>query len=63
VVAPSFDLRRLSTDTFALAIVGASLWRTVVGAVPVLLPLRFLVGFGWEGFMLVLAMFAVSLAL
>jgi len=63
VVAPSFDLRRLSTDTFALAIGGASLWRMAIGAVPVLLPLRFLAGFGWEGFMLVLAMFAVSLAL
>jgi EmrB/QacA subfamily drug resistance transporter len=63
---PLFDLRLLSTDTFAVAIFGGSLARMAIGAVPFLLPLMFQVGFGLDAFhagLLVLAVFAGNLVM
>jgi hypothetical protein len=63
---PLFDLRRLSTATFAVAIFGGSLSRMAIGAVPFLLPLMFQVGFGLIAFhagLFVLAVFAGNLAM
>jgi EmrB/QacA subfamily drug resistance transporter len=64
--APLFDLDALRTTTFAVTILGGSLARMAIGAVPFLLPLMFQVGFGLDAFhsgLLVLAVFAGNLVM
>lgn len=61
---PLIDLSALAIPTFALTIVGGSLFRMAVGAVPFLLPLMFQLGFGLDAFhagLLVMAVFAGNL--
>ena len=47
---PILDLRLLRIETFRAGIVGGSLFRIGVGAVPFLLPLMFQLGFGMSAF-------------
>lgn len=44
---PLLDLRALRIRTFLVGNAGGSLYRLVVNAVPFLLPLMFMLGFGW----------------
>jgi EmrB/QacA subfamily drug resistance transporter len=48
--APILDLRLLRTDTFRAGVIGGSLFRVGVGAVPFLMPLLFQLGFGLSAF-------------
>jgi EmrB/QacA subfamily drug resistance transporter len=47
---PVIDLRLLAIPTFRAGVVGASLFRIGIGAIPFLLPLLFQVGFGLTAF-------------
>ena len=58
--APILELDTLRVPSFSVAIMGGSLFRMAVSAVPFLLPLMFQVGFGFDAFrsgLLVLALF------
>ncbi len=58
--APILDLDTLRVPSFSVAVMGGSLFRMAVSAVPFLLPLMFQVGFGLDAFrsgLLVLALF------
>ncbi|HEX4766989.1 MAG TPA: MFS transporter [Lichenihabitans sp.] len=58
--APILDLATLKVPSFAVSVVGGSLFRMAVSAIPFLLPLLFQVGFGLDAFhsgLLVLALF------
>ncbi|MBB5190188.1 EmrB/QacA subfamily drug resistance transporter [Silvimonas terrae] len=63
---PLVDLTALRIPTFAVTVVGGSLFRIAIGSAPFLLPLMFQLAFGWSavtsGF-LVLALFAGNLAM
>jgi len=48
--APILDLRLLKIDTFRAGVLGGSLFRLGVGAVPFLLPLMFQLGYGMTAF-------------
>lgn len=48
--APILDLQLLRIPTFRLSVVGGSLFRIPVGAVPFILPLLFQIGFGYTAF-------------
>ncbi len=50
VEAPILDLRLLRIETFRAGVVGGSLFRLGVGAVPFLLPLMFQIGYGMSAF-------------
>jgi EmrB/QacA subfamily drug resistance transporter len=61
---PLIDLASFAIPTFAITIVGGSLFRMAIGAVPFLLPLMFQLGFGLDAFhsgLLVIAVFAGNL--
>jgi EmrB/QacA subfamily drug resistance transporter len=61
---PLIDLGSFAIPTFAITIVGGSLFRMAIGAVPFLLPLMFQLGFGLDAFhsgLLVIAVFAGNL--
>lgn len=61
---PLIDLGAFAIPTFAVTIVGGSLFRMAIGAVPFLLPLMFQLGFGLDAFqsgLLVIAVFAGNL--
>lgn len=61
---PLIDLSSLAIPTFTITIVGGSLFRMAIGAVPFLLPLMFQLGFGLDAFhsgLLVIAVFAGNL--
>ncbi|WP_229258315.1 DHA2 family efflux MFS transporter permease subunit [Duganella rivi] len=61
---PLIDLSSFAIPTFAITIVGGSLFRMAIGAVPFLLPLMFQLGFGLDAFhsgLLVIAVFAGNL--
>ncbi|SDG68423.1 MULTISPECIES: MFS transporter [unclassified Duganella] len=61
---PLIDLSSLAIPTFSITIIGGSLFRMAVGAVPFLLPLMFQLGFGLDAFhagLLVMAVFAGNL--
>jgi EmrB/QacA subfamily drug resistance transporter len=61
---PLIDLSSLAIPTFSITIVGGSLFRMAIGAVPFLLPLLFQLGFGLDAFhsgLLVIAVFAGNL--
>jgi MFS family permease len=63
---PMVDLSGLRVPTFAVAILGGSLFRIAIGTVPFLLPLLLQVGFGLSAFdsgLLILALFAGNLAI
>jgi len=46
--APVLDLKLLSVPTFRASVVGGSLFRIGIGAIPFLLPLMFQIGFGFS---------------
>ena len=50
IAAPILDLRLLRIETFRAGVVGGSLFRLGVGAVPFLLPLMFQIGYGMSAF-------------
>ena len=61
---PLIDLGAFAIPTFSVTIVGGSLFRMAIGAVPFLLPLMFQLGFGLDAFhagLLVIAVFAGNL--
>jgi EmrB/QacA subfamily drug resistance transporter len=61
---PLIDLSSFAIPTFTITIVGGSLFRMAIGAVPFLLPLMFQLGFGLDAFhsgLLVIAVFAGNL--
>ncbi|HEV7814838.1 MAG TPA: MFS transporter, partial [Janthinobacterium sp.] len=61
---PLVDLSALQIPTFSVTILGGSLFRMAIGAIPFLLPLMFQVGFGLDAFhsgLLVIAVFAGNL--
>lgn len=61
---PLIDLGAFAIPTFSITIVGGSLFRMAIGAVPFLLPLMFQLGFGLDAFhagLLVIAVFAGNL--
>ncbi|TFW25250.1 MFS transporter [Duganella callida] len=61
---PLIDLSSFAIPTFSITIIGGSLFRMAIGAVPFLLPLMFQLGFGLNAFhsgMLVIAVFAGNL--
>lgn len=61
---PLIDLSSLAIPTFSITIVGGSLFRMAIGAVPFLLPLMFQLGFGLDALhagLLVIAVFAGNL--
>jgi EmrB/QacA subfamily drug resistance transporter len=61
---PLIDLSSLAIPTFSITIIGGSLFRMAIGAVPFLLPLMFQLGFGLDAFhsgLLVIAVFAGNL--
>lgn len=63
-VHPILDLSGLSAPTFAVSIIGGSIFRIAVSTVPFLLPLMFQIGFGFDAFhsgLLVLALFVGNL--
>lgn len=63
---PMIDLAALRLPTFRVTVVGGSLFRMSIGAVPFLLPLLFQVGFGLDAFhsgLLVLTVFAGNLVM
>ena len=58
---PLLDLRALRIPTFRTGNGGGALYRLVINAVPFLLPLMFMLGFGWTAFeagMMTMAVFA-----
>lgn len=58
---PLLDLRVLRIDTFRVGNAGGALYRLVINAVPFLLPLMFMLGFGWTAFeagLMTMAVFA-----
>ncbi len=58
---PLLDLRALGIRTFRVGNGGGALYRLVINAVPFLLPLMFMLGFGWNAFgagLMTMAMFA-----
>ncbi len=64
--APILRLEGLAVRSFAVTMLGGSLFRIAVGAVPFLLPLLFQVGFGFDAFrsgLLVLALFIGNVAM
>ncbi len=64
--APILELDTLRVPSFSVAIMGGSLFRMAVSAVPFLLPLMFQVGFGFDAFrsgLLVLALFIGNVAI
>jgi MFS family permease len=61
---PLIDLSSFAIPTFSITIIGGSLFRMAIGAVPFLLPLMFQLGFGLDAFhsgLLVIAVFAGNL--
>jgi len=61
---PLIDLSSFAIPTFSITILGGSLFRMAIGAVPFLLPLMFQLGFGLDAFhsgLLVIAVFAGNL--
>ena len=50
VAAPILDLKLLRIETFRAGVIGGSLFRLGVGAVPFLLPLMFQIGYGMSAF-------------
>ncbi|NGZ85733.1 MFS transporter [Duganella aceris] len=61
---PLIDLAAFAIPTFSITIIGGSLFRMAIGAVPFLLPLMFQLGFGLDAFhsgLLVIAVFAGNL--
>lgn len=64
--SPLLDFHTLRVPTFAVSILGGSLFRMAIGAVPFLLPLMFQTGFGYSAFhagLLMIAVFAGNLAM
>jgi EmrB/QacA subfamily drug resistance transporter len=60
------DFRALRTRSYAVTILGGSLFRIAIGTIPFLLPLLFQIGFGLDPFksgLLVLAVFAGNLGM
>ncbi|MDE1147973.1 MAG: MDR family MFS transporter [Azospirillaceae bacterium] len=57
---PLIDLGLLKTDTFRISVMGGSLFRICMGAVPFLLPLMLQVGFGMTAFVSGLLTFATA---
>nr|WP_245346926.1 MFS transporter [Arthrobacter stackebrandtii] len=58
---PLLDLRALRIHTFLVGNAGGALYRLVINAVPFLLPLMFMIGFGWNAFeagLMTMAVFA-----
>jgi EmrB/QacA subfamily drug resistance transporter len=58
---PLLDLRALRIATFRIGNAGGALYRLVINAVPFLLPLMFMLGFGWTAFqagLMTMAVFA-----
>ncbi|WP_258067146.1 MFS transporter [Arthrobacter sp. GMC3] len=58
---PLLDLRALRIHTFRVGNGGGALYRLVINAVPFLLPLMFMLGFGWSAFaagLMTMAVFA-----
>lgn len=58
---PLLDLRALRIHTFRVGNAGGALYRLVINAVPFLLPLMFMLGFGWNAFeagLMTMAVFA-----
>jgi len=58
---PLLDLRALRIHTFRVGNGGGALYRLVINAVPFLLPLMFILGFGWSAFqagLMTMAVFA-----
>ncbi|POH58335.1 MFS transporter [Arthrobacter glacialis] len=58
---PLLDLRALRIHTFRVGNGGGALYRMVINAVPFLLPLMFMLGFGWTAFeagLMTMAVFA-----
>lgn len=58
---PLLDLRALRIPTFRVGNGGGALYRLVINAVPFLLPLMFMLGFGWTAFeagLMTMAVFA-----
>jgi len=58
---PLLDLRVLRIHTFRVGNAGGALYRLVINAVPFLLPLMFMLGFGWTAFeagLMTMAVFA-----
>jgi EmrB/QacA subfamily drug resistance transporter len=63
---PLVDLYALRFKSFSLTVVGGTLFRAAIGAVPFLLPLLFQIGFGLDAFvsgLLVLAVFAGNIVM
>jgi EmrB/QacA subfamily drug resistance transporter len=63
---PLLDLAALKIPTFSVMIMGGSLFRMAINAMPFLLPLMFQIGFGVNAFrsgLLVLALFAGNVAM
>lgn len=60
---PLLDLRALRIHTFRVGNGGGALYRMVINAVPFLLPLMFMLGFGWTAFeagLMTMAVFACN---
>lgn len=58
---PLLDLRALRIPTFLVGNAGGALYRLIINAVPFLLPLMFMLGFGWSAFaagLMTMAVFA-----
>ncbi|ALO66192.1 MFS transporter [Arthrobacter alpinus] len=58
---PLLDLRALRIHTFLVGNAGGALYRLIINAVPFLLPLMFMIGFGWSAFeagLMTMAVFA-----
>lgn len=58
---PLLDLRALRIQTFRVGNAGGGMYRLIINAVPFLLPLMFMVGFGWSAFqagLMTMAVFA-----
>lgn len=64
--APLFELWALRIKSYAVTLIGGSMFRMAISAIPFLLPLLFQVGFGMSAFdagMLMLAVFAGNLVM
>ncbi|PYI37775.1 MFS transporter [Arthrobacter psychrolactophilus] len=58
---PLLDLRALRIQTFRVGNAGGGMYRLIINAVPFLLPLMFMLGFGWSAFeagLMTMAVFA-----
>ena len=58
---PLLDMRALRIHTFLIGNAGGALYRLIINAVPFLLPLMFMIGFGWTAFeagLMTMAVFA-----